>query len=229
MDLRYFEYLLDDEKYYTKFTVNDVAFTLPEIFKNNSDKFDIYYSEDLHWKEIRMKYPHLLTQGWKIHISAILSESQDILNIVSKICFNYNVSFKFVRTHGELKFKNVKYADRSSSGKFITIYPNSEEQFIILLDILHNSLLGFKNGPYILTDKRWRDGNVYFRYGGFKTIKKVNDQNNYYIYTPEGNLIVDDRDPYYKLPDFIKEPSFIQKIENEYIIDDEELSNLNKY
>ncbi|HAP5615550.1 TPA: protein kinase/lanthionine synthetase C family protein [Enterococcus faecalis] len=229
MDLRYFEYLLDDEKYYTKFTVNDVAFTLPEIFKNNSDKFDIYYSEDLHWKEIRMKYPHLLTQGWKIHISAILSESQNILNIVSKICFNYNVSFKFVRTHGELKFKNVKYADRSSSGKFITIYPNSEEQFIILLDILHNSLLGFKNGPYILTDKRWRDGNVYFRYGGFKTIKKVNDQNNYYIYTPEGNLIVDDRDPYYKLPDFIKEPSFIQKIENEYIIDDEELSNLNKY
>lgn len=229
MDLRYFEYLLDDEKYYTKFTVNDVAFTLPEIFKNNSDKFDIYYSEDLHWKEIRMKYPHLLTQGWKIHISAILSESQDILNIVSKICFNYNVSFKFVRTHGELKFKNVKYADRSSSGKFITIYPNSEEQFILLLDILHNSLLGFKNGPYILTDKRWRDGNVYFRYGGFKTIKKVNDQNNYYIYTPEGNLIVDDRDPYYKLPDFIKEPSFIQKIENEYIIDDEELSNLNKY
>ena len=47
MDLRYFEYLLDDEKYYTKFTVNDVAFTLPEIFKNNSDKFDIYYSEGM--------------------------------------------------------------------------------------------------------------------------------------------------------------------------------------
>ena len=58
-----------------------------------------------------------------------------------------------------------KGGDRILTGKFITIYPN-EGEFIPLLDELHSALSNQPRGPYILTDKRWKNGNVYYRYGG---------------------------------------------------------------
>lgn len=230
MDLRYFYYMLEDEKYYTKFTINDVPYILPDVYTNNKEKYELFYSDDMHWTEVRMTGHDLPIQGWKIHISSTLEESQKILDIVSKICFDKNISFKYVRTKGELKFKNTKYADRSSSGKFITIYPPDEETFISLLDTLHYQLVGFKNGPYILTDKRWRDGNVFFRYGGIKTIRDPKNQSDeLYIYDNNGNLIIDDRSPFYKLPDFIEENDYIKTIESSYVLDDLDLIHLNKY
>nr|WEZ06314.1 DUF4885 family protein [Bacillus subtilis] len=61
----------------------------------------------------------------------------------------------------------------------------------------------FKKGPYILSDKRWKDSNVFYRYGGFILI--VNEHGEYYIRDQEGNLIKDHRTPFYQVPDFVKD------------------------
>lgn len=56
----------------------------------------------------------MIDQGWKIHVSSNLNDAQDILNEVFKICYEKNLSFKYVKDRFELKLKNTKYADRSS-------------------------------------------------------------------------------------------------------------------
>lgn len=226
MDFRYLDYMHDISDFFTKIQKAEEPFVLPEY---DIDKWDTYISFDYHWMIKLIKNEEMIDQGWKIHVSSNLNEAQDILNEVSKVCYKKNLSFKYVKDRFELKLKNTKYADRSSSGKYITVYPCTEELFIEALESIHEATKKFERGPYILTDKRWRDGNVYFRYGGFKAISKDDDKSKLYIYDERGNLIEDDRSPYYKIPNFIKEPKYIVDIEKDYIIDDSLLTNLNKY
>ena len=104
-----------------------------------------------------------------------------------------------------MNFKNV---DRGASGKFITIYPLNEEEFKELLEILYENLKDEK-GPYILSDKRYKDCKViYYRYGGIKSnyIIDIIGKKIYIIKSPEGNLIEDKRNPFFTLPPWIKDP-----------------------
>ena len=91
----------------------------------------------------------------------------------------------------------MKYADRSGSGKFITVYPRDDEQFCYLLDSL-NELTENVEGPYILSDTKYGNGSVYFRYGGFYYRKQVLEggKNVMVIATPDGNTIEDKRVPF---------------------------------
>lgn len=85
--------------------------------------------------------------------------------------------------------------DVSFAGKFITVYPSSDEEFAFALDEL-NGLLAGGEGPYILSDKRWRSGPVYFRYGAF--VPPSDDAP--FVSTlidPEGNEVEDPRRPTY--------------------------------
>ena len=127
--------------------------------------------------------------------------------------FENSVPFKHVSNVWELVLKNSKYGDRASSGKFITIYPNNESQFTFLLEKLHYLLKDFSNGPYILNDKRWLDGNVYFRYGAFKEMYLINGASKIpAIQNFSGELIPDSRAPYYTVPDFIEEPLIVKNV-----------------
>ena len=59
---------------------------------------------------------------------------------------------------------NSKQANRTSSGKFITIYPAdgvATQRVITELD----KLVAGADGPYILSDVRWNRGPLYLRYG----------------------------------------------------------------
>ena len=215
MDYRYVKYI-NDSCYYTKPAHRDEGTLTLESIPSD---FEIIKGE--HWTNIFNPNQRLPKQGWKIHISTQLKTAKKTLNIVSELMFKEKISFKYVKNMHELILKNSKYGDRSSSGKFITIYPSSVEQFINLLIKLENKLFQLPNGPYILNDKRWYKSNVYFRYGGFmprtfyykgKILDAIED--------PNGNLIEDQRKPFYMLPDFIEEPEQIKKmnldIEKEY-------------
>ena len=75
--------------------------------------------------------------------------------------------------------------------------PSSDEEFAFALDEL-NGLLAGGEGPYILSDKRWRSGPVYFRYGAF--VPPSDDAP--FVSTlidPEGNEVEDPRRPTYTL------------------------------
>lgn len=189
-------------------------------------------NEDNDWKYCIKKGIKLPKQGWKIHITSTIEEAQKCLDKVVPYLVKENISFKFVPNIEGLLLKNSKYGDRASSGKFITIYPESEMIFLKLLPQLRVLLNGFKYGPYILNDKQWYDSNIFFRYGAFvKMTTVVNGRKVYAIQTPDGEYIPDIRAPFYELPDFVDEPKIIKEMtaSQNAKYDKEDTSDFDKY
>ena len=70
----------------------------------------------------------LPTQGWKIHASACLDNAEQILEPIWEYCVRERIAFKFIRSRELLFLRNMKYAARGYSGKFVTIFPADEQQ-----------------------------------------------------------------------------------------------------
>ncbi len=178
-----------------------------KAIKDILDKDDIFILVDDKWYFVNFKNVDLPTQGWKIHISATPSNSIEILTKVSKILVNNKIPFKFLKTFDLFFKQNSKDSNRASSGKFITIYPPNEEIFKKIINELYLELKNYE-GPYILSDKRFKDCKViYYRYGGILPIAKSDylGQKKYYIKTPNNLLYEDKRKPYYFLPYFVND------------------------
>ncbi|UOQ49760.1 class III lanthionine synthetase LanKC [Gracilibacillus caseinilyticus] len=225
MDMRYLRYVLPGERYYEppKIRAEDSTLcvsTIPEGWRTQSDDHWVYYVKP---------NSTLPIQGWKIHISSTAKEAQSTLDIVSSFLFKESIPFKHVSNIRELVFKNSKYGDRGSSGKFITVYPLNNKNFEYLMKQLHELLSGKPNGPYILSDKRWFDGNVYFRYGAFGEMYVSEGAAKIpAIKTPTGEYVPDSREAYYVVPHFVKEPDFIQEmteIQESKMVTPSELNN----
>lgn len=167
------------------------------------DTYSTVTNEQDYWKFHHNNHNAFPNQGWKIHISTNINEFKKTLKIVSKVAFEYNLSFKHLKNYQLLYKTNSKNANRESAGKFITIYPDNDRQFLVLIEKLKQNLDSLKKGPYILSDKRWKDSNVYYRYGGFK--RMYNQKNELCIFDEKGDLIVDERRPFYQVPDFKKD------------------------
>jgi hypothetical protein len=97
------------------------------------------------WYQVLPPVHSLRFQGWKIHISATIMNASSILMTVVPICTYHNVAFKFACDKQMVVLINSKQWDRGSSGKFITIYPRSEEQFK-LLDSGENAIFRIVSG-----------------------------------------------------------------------------------
>lgn len=183
------------------------GFSIPAV---NPEKWEC--KTDRHWSYVLCKSSSFPNQGWKIHVTASQIDAQYILYDVANFLIDKEVSFKYVTTPEQLFEKNAKYADRSASGKFITIYPTSEEEFIYLLDKLKSITDRYSSGPYILNDMQWKESNVFFRYGGMVSIQKLIDGvPKYVIQKPNGDYVEDLRVPIYHVPGFIHEPDYVKK------------------
>ena len=199
---KYLEYVHDKSEYYSR--PQGTAKASEEFSVKNLAADWVVDKSDSFWT---MHYPideKLLVQGWKIHVSTVYDNADTTLEIVSKILFELNIAFKHVNGKNSLFYMYSKHGNRVSAGKFITIYPGQDE-FIPLLDKLHDALSELPKGPYILTDRQWKDGNVYYRYGAFR--KLINEDGVACLYNLDGELIPDERKPKYHLPDFVTEPS----------------------
>lgn len=202
---RYLNYISSSSEYYTKRS------SIPEkqlIVENLSSDWEI--SNDETWRFYNNKKSRLPEQGWKIHVSSCYEDIEKTLKVVGDILINEKISFKHLKSKEIVFACYSKNANRLVSGKFITIYPNNE-QFLPLLDKLYENLKDFDNGPYILTDKQWKDSNIYYRYGAF--IKMFSDNNELCIKDPTGKLIPDVRSTSYHLPDFVVEPEKLKETE----------------
>lgn len=145
-------------------------------------------------------------QGFKIHISATTENYQKILNIVYLFCKKRNISFKYISNTQEL-IKNLSGNIPSwNAGKFITIYPQSNEFEKNITELYELSSLKHMKGIFILSDRRFKDSNViFYRYGIIKSENQnIYDNNGKYLYTDRQQLG-------YKLPSFVKEPFPINK------------------
>ncbi len=149
----------------------------------------------------------LPNQGWKIHSSASLADAEKILQAIWDYCIPRGIAFKFVRSAQLLLLANGKYAHRGSSGKFVTIYPRDDSEFETILTELGAGLDGFE-GPYILSDLRWRDGPLYVRYGAFaeRWCLTASGEMAAAIEDPSGELVPDRRGTTFSLPSWVTVP-----------------------
>ncbi|MFI9114091.1 class III lanthionine synthetase LanKC [Streptomyces venezuelae] len=163
------------------------------------------------WLALRPLDQSLPSQGWKIHVSACLDNAEAILATVRAYCLEHDVAFKFVPSRYLLHQRNAKYADRSASGKFITVYPADDEQCERVATDLAELLEG-RPGPYILSDLRWGRGPVHLRYGSF-TLRHCYDEHGELRAAVEdgsGTLVPDRRDPVFHVPDWVTPPAFLR-------------------
>ncbi|QKW08020.1 protein kinase/lanthionine synthetase C family protein [Streptomyces sp. NA04227] len=162
---------------------------------------------DTEWLGITAPDARLPLQGWKIHVSATPDNAERILATVAKYCLADGLTFKFIRSPQILAHRNGKYGDRSASGKFITMYPLDEAHLARVLEEL-GALLDGEEGPYILSDLRWRKGPLYVRYGGFvsRTVRGRNGELVHCIEDLDGNLVPDHRGPGFRPPPWVTLP-----------------------
>lgn len=214
MDMRYIRYLVPGEKYYrqSKEKMKASEFKTSKLPSDWEKQIDTYG----HWLYCFKKNSVLPIQGWKIHITSTVEDAQETLDIVASYLTENEVNFKYVSNKWELYLKNSKYGDRSSSGKFITIYPHNDEEFEDLVIVLEKLLKSVPKGPYILSDKRWRESNVFFRYGAFVEILMPSSLGKKLaIKDLQGNFVEDKREPIYNVPFFVEETEFIKNMDAE--------------
>jgi hypothetical protein len=163
------------------------------------------------WVAWQPRCLELPAQGWKIHVSALIDEADDVIQIVRDYCVTQNITFKFLRSRLVYLARNEKYASRAASGKLCTLYPVDDAELERTVHELSATLEG-RSGPYILSDLRWRSGPLYIRYGGFLAD---------YCFCPEtgdlvpgirddrGVLVPDPRSPGFRVPPWVCAPGFL--------------------
>ncbi|BBC61852.1 protein kinase domain-containing protein [Melissococcus plutonius] len=185
--------------------------SIPDVSKKFSvplpEKWD-EYRQNREWVALFPLNSKIQRQGWKVHISSKIDKSEDILNVVSDVCFSMNVTFKHLSSLEFFVKRNSKQIDRGVSGKFITCYPN-EDDLEHFLNILEEKLEKF-DGPYILSDKKWKNAPIYLRYGVFRDSNKEDgyscDSQTLKI---NDKFIVDKRLPQFIVPEGLQIPNFL--------------------
>ncbi|MVO85777.1 hypothetical protein GPA10_13665 [Streptomyces sp. p1417] len=150
-------------------------------------------------------------QGWKIHVSATYDNAAQVLDTVAEHCLRDRVAFKHLRGRALLDAMNSKYAPRPAGGKFIAVYPRDEDAFESCARALDRSLAG-SAGPYVLTDCRWGEGPVHFRYGAFRERWCWTDDGGLVLARAGagGRLVPDRRRPVFELPEGVPVPEFLR-------------------
>ena len=150
----------------------------------------------------------LPSQGWKIHASACLDNAEQIVEVIWEYCVRERIAFKFIRSRQLLFLRNMKYASRGYSAKFVTIFPIDEQQFERVLNELDAALDGHAS-PYILSDLRWGNGPLYVRYGGFaeRFCVGANGELEPAIEDADGELVADLREAAFELPSGVVLPA----------------------
>lgn len=141
-------------------------------------------------------------QGWKIHLSASLGSAHQVLVRSLPILLAARCPFKFVNALVTVGRLNSRTAPRGSSGKFITVYPNNDNQAAYLAEALHGATEDLR-GPRILSDQPYVPKSVvHYRYGAFLPNRRLSNDGSYqyYVQDSDGNLVIDRREPGYVAP-----------------------------
>ncbi len=142
------------------------------------------------WRYSRSFLPIDPQQGWKIHISATILTACDVLKHVAPYLKAKNLAFKATATLDDLsRLNSGLWQGYSQVGKFITIYPIDEGSFCKAVKDMYGLLPRDVAAPAVPFDIRFRESNIYYRYGSFVW----NGESQPQIRTPMGDLVPDDR------------------------------------
>ena len=147
-------------------------------------------------------------QGWKIHLSATTHSANALLDAVVPLLVRERVAFKCAADRILLSLMNSKRWSRGGSGKFVTVYPREVAQFLALLPLLDDATRDLV-GPYILSDRRYRESKVvFYRYGTLlaQQALAVDGKRISVFVNADGSLAPDERGPLFQLPPGIVDP-----------------------
>jgi tRNA A-37 threonylcarbamoyl transferase component Bud32 len=147
-------------------------------------------------------------QGWKVHVSARLDRADSVLDQVAEACFAERVSFKHISAELFFLFLHHKHGPRAQSGKFCAAYPPDEQTARQLMDRLAHALAE-EEGPYVLTDRRYRTSRtVHYRYGAHQRRVRLRPDGtrDWLVRDGTGRDTTDRRGPSFALPDGIVDP-----------------------
>ena len=156
----------------------------------------------------RPDHTTLVGDGWKVHVSARPERLHHVLDKASQVCFRHDVSFKHLSTQLFYKATHQKLAHRPQSGKFIAAYPADVETARRLMEALRAALAD-ERGPYILTDRRYKDSStVYYRYGAFvrRFRPRADGLPEALTHDHAGRLVPDRRGASFHLPQEVVDP-----------------------
>ncbi|MFI6505673.1 class III lanthionine synthetase LanKC [Nonomuraea typhae] len=204
VDTRYFEYCQPDSCFYVR------------PLRSRERPFEISVSPDTRWERFdidpwvswRPRGHTLPRQGWKVHASSDLAEATGLLQHIAAYCYANDLPFKHLYSLERLLTINSKYANRASSGKFVTIYPADEHQLHETLREL-DATVGGTPGPRILSDVRWKNGPLYVRYGAFTHDGDIDSSPIPPLIDPHGQPHEDKRSPGFHPPSWVEIPSFL--------------------
>jgi class IV lanthipeptide synthase len=130
------------------------------------------------WRYSRNVLPGDPSQGWKIHLSATVLTANEVLEKVSPFLRSRGTLFKAPNSLLELgRLNSGIFYGYTQIGKFMTVYPQSDEEAVFLAEHLHEMTAGMI-APLIPFDMKFRpDSCVYYRYGAFERLE---------FETPEG-------------------------------------------
>ncbi len=154
------------------------------------------------WCSVIPHEPSPRSQGWKLHLSATPASAQTVLARSVAELLEARCAFKFASTIECVDQLNARHMSRGASGKFITIYPHSDEEAVRLAEVLHRVTAGLA-GPRILSDRPYApDSLVHYRYGAFTENRTLSNDGVYswVIFDPDGNPVVDRREAQYAPP-----------------------------
>jgi len=203
-----FAYLLADREYYEpldRLNTGDTTYSrvvervLPSTWERARKGL---------WMNCRPPEAVTPPQGWKVHISATLGNACPILATVARFCIGDTLTFKYVAEPAMLMLQNSKRWNRGGSGKFMTLYPQNEQHCREIMETLRTLLTGYR-GPYILSDRRYRDSEVvYYRYGGLLPISRLDVEGRRIpVIAAENEQYTDDRrNAFFYLPPNVTDP-----------------------
>lgn len=162
------------------------------------------------WLNVSHVEGRIPTQGFKIHVSSTPACALEVLQVVASECIANEMSFKCTAGPELLSFQNSKVRERGGGGKFMTLYPSDMNAFADMLEALYGRMAGRPLvGPYILSDRRYKDSKIlFYRYGGMNATWRLQPDGRrlYTLVGPNGEEIEDRREPFFVLPPWVRDP-----------------------
>ncbi|WP_207945905.1 class IV lanthionine synthetase LanL [Actinomadura sp. 7K534] len=163
---------------------------------------------DAMWCHVLPQGTECPAQGWKLHVSATPASAEEVLARSLAVLLAAGSAFKFAAAHDQVAALNARNTSRGHSGKFITVYPVSDEEAVRLALELHRATAGLP-GPRILSDRPYAPGSlVHYRYGAFTEERRITNDGFYtwMILDPDGNPVEDQRIGRYTPPSWVSCP-----------------------
>ncbi|WP_165984313.1 class IV lanthionine synthetase LanL [Streptomyces sp. YIM 98790] len=160
------------------------------------------------WCRVTPGTGELREQGWKLHLSATAASAPTVLERALGVLLSEDSAFKFARSLDQVTTLNARSTPRGNSGKFLTVYPRSDEAAARLARDLHRATSGLA-GPRILSDRPYTAGSlVHYRYGSFVGRRRLSEDGLmvWYVRDPDGNPVEDKRTGEYVPPPWAVSP-----------------------